>query len=155
MRRDVVGLAVWIALCFAAAGLGSIATALGLDGWYRDLAKPAWTPPGWLFAPVWTVLYLLMAVAAWRVWLRVGLRSAAVGLFLAQLALNVGWSWLFFGLRQPGWAVAEITLLWLGILATVLAFWRTDRLAAAMLWPYLAWVSFASILNVAIWRMNR
>jgi tryptophan-rich sensory protein len=96
-----------------------------------------------------------MAVAAWRVWLRVGLRSVAVGLFLAQLALNVGWSWLFFGLRQPGWAVAEITLLWLGILATVLAFWWTDRLAAAMLWPYLAWVSFASILNVAIWRMNR
>jgi len=96
-----------------------------------------------------------MAVAAWRVWLRARLGSVAVGLFLAQLALNVGWSWLFFGFRQPGWAVAEITLLWLSILATVLAFWSTDRLAAAMLWPYLAWVSFASILNVAIWRMNQ
>ena len=153
--RSIVGLVVWIAVCLAAGGLGSIPTASAVGSWFRDLAKPSWMPPAWLFAPAWTTLYLLMAVAAWRVWSSVGLGSVPVRLFLAQLALNAGWSWLFFGLRQPGWAFAEITVLWLGILMTTIEFWKTDRLAAALLWPYLAWVSFASVLNFTIWRMNR
>ena len=154
MLRSLIGLVLWVAACFAVAGLGSIPTAPAVEGWYRNLPKPSWTPPAGLFAPVWTALYLLMAVAAWRIWVRAGLGSPAVRLFLAQLALNAGWSWIFFGLRRPGWAAAEIVALWLCLLATTIAFWNEDRLASALLWPYLAWVSFASALNFAIWRMN-
>jgi translocator protein len=154
MLRSITGLVLWVAACFAVAGLGSIPAAAAVEGWYRNLAKPSWTPPAGLFAPVWTALYLLMAVAAWRVWARAGFGSAAIRLFLAQLALNAGWSWVFFGLRRPGWAFAEIVALWLCLLATTVAFWNADRLAAALLWPYLAWVSFAQALNFAIWRMN-
>ena len=150
MLRPIIGLVLWVAVCSAAAGLGSIPTAPAIEGWYGDLAKPSWTPPAWLFAPVWTALYLLMAVAAWRVWARAGLGSPAVRLFLTQLALNAGWSWIFFGWRRSGWAFAEIAALWICLLATTVAFWKEDRPAGALLWPYLAWVSFASALNFAI-----
>lgn len=155
-RRPWLGLAGWVLLCFAAAGLGSVATAHSIPGWYDGLAKPSWTPPAWLFGPVWTVLYLAMAVAAWLVWRPggFGARRTALGLFLVQLALNVAWSALFFGLRRPDLGLADIGLLWVAIVFTLLAFRRSSRLAGWLFVPYLLWVSFASALNFAIWRMN-
>jgi tryptophan-rich sensory protein len=159
-----------ILLCFVAAALGSLATAPAIDGWYRTLSKPEWTPPGAVFGPVWTTLYLTMAIAAWLIW-RTGIerreRSApaldrskvsvrcALALFALQLALNVSWSWIFFGMRSPGWAAIEIAALWLAIAATTIAFFSRSRLAGWLMTPYLAWVTFAAALNVAIWLMNR
>jgi tryptophan-rich sensory protein len=146
-------LAGFIVLCFAAASIGGLATGRSVDTWYRDLAKPSWTPPGWVFGPVWTLLYLAMAVAAWRVWENQGLKWP-LALFGTQLAFNAAWSWLFFGLRMPGAACINVILLWVGILATTIVFWRVDVAAGIIFVPYLLWVTFASILNVAIWRMN-
>ena len=128
------------------------------SSWYKKLHKPAWQPPGNAFAPVWTILYLLMAVAAWRVWRKRDEEPAAVNAALTlwggQLALNALWSQLFFGTRQPKLAFAEILALWAAIAATASAFWKIDRAASALLWPYLAWVSFAGALNAAIARRN-
>jgi len=154
--RQILGLIVSIVLCFGAAGLGGLVTDPQIPAWYAQLAKPAWTPPNLLFGPVWTALYLCMAVAAWLVWRQGGLAAAKVplGLFAVQLALNALWPLLFFGLRQPGIAAVEIVLLWAAILATVVAFWNRSRSAALLLIPYLAWVTFAVFLNYAIWRMN-
>ena len=145
----------WLAVTFAAAALGAIASA-DAGEFYARLARPAWAPPGWLFAPVWTVLYALMAVAAWLVW-RVGgwrLQGGALVLFLAQLAVNALWTWLFFAWRLGGAAFAEILLLWILVAATVVAFWRVRALAGALLVPYLAWVSYACALSFAVWRLN-
>lgn len=124
--------------------------------WYAGLAKPAWNPPNWLFGPVWTVLYILMAVAAWLVWRRQGLAGAALPLlvFVVQLVLNAMWSWLFFGLQRPGVALAEILVLWVAILVTILLFFRVRSVAGILLIPYLLWVSFAAVLNFTIWRLN-
>ena len=125
--------------------------------WYAGLQKPSWNPPNWIFGPVWTALYTTMAIAAWLVWKRGGFASqrVALSLFLAQLLLNALWSPLFFGLRQPALAFADIVLLWLALLGTVAAFWKARPIAGALLVPYLAWVTFASALNFAIWRINR
>jgi translocator protein len=152
-RKTIVGLFGWLLLCFAASAVG----ALFMPGeWYAALNKPDWNPPGWIFGPVWTMLYVMMAVAAWLVWQRGGfaVQRRPLGLFLVQLALNMLWTLLFFGLRQPGVAFAEILLLWLVILATLLAFRSVSRAAAWLLAPYLAWVSFAAVLNGVIWRLN-
>lgn len=146
-----VGLVGWLALCFGAAALGA---RFRPGPWYVSLRKPAWNPPAWLFAPVWTSLYALMAVAAWLVWRQVGV-APELGLFLVQLTLNAAWTWLFFGLRRPGLALAEIAVLWLALAVTVLAFWRVLPLAGLLLLPYLAWVTFAGALNVALWRLNQ
>jgi translocator protein len=121
--------------------------------WYRSLAKPAWTPPSWLFGPAWTFLYLSMAVAAWGVWRRAGW-AAPHRWWLAQLILNAAWTPLFFGLQQPGWAFAEIVLLWLAVAVTLAKFMGTVRWAGWLMGPYLAWLTFAAALNFAIWRMN-
>ena len=121
--------------------------------WYAALSKPSWTPPPWVFGPVWTTLYAAMGVAAWRVWRRDGW-SVGVGLFLAQLAVNAAWSPVFFGWQQLGAALAVILVLAALIALTVRAFWRSDRLAGALLVPYLAWASFAACLNAALWRLN-
>ena len=145
-------LAAWLTASFAAAALGAVATRQAPE-FYAQLARPDWAPPGWLFGPVWTLLYAMMAVAAWRVWRKAGF-GTALYLFLAQLALNALWSWLFFAWRLGGAAFGEILLLWLLIAATVAAFFRIDRLAAALLVPYLAWVSFACALTYAVWRAN-
>lgn len=152
-RRPWVGLAAWLALCYAAALLAGQFPA---DEWYGALAKPAWTPPGWIFAPVWTVLYGTMAAAAWLVWKARGLSGAprALGLFGAQLAFNVAWSWLFFGLHRPGLALLDLAALWVAILAILVTFWRIRRLAGVLLVPYWAWVTFAGALNLEIWRLN-
>jgi tryptophan-rich sensory protein len=151
--RDVFGLIAFVVLCFGVAALGGMATRPAIPAWYAALRKPSWTPPNWVFGPVWTILYALMAVAGWRVW-REGRSRVAALTFLLQLALNGVWSWLFFGLRRPDLGLLGITLLWLAILATMIAFWRVSRKACVLLVPYLAWVSFAAALNAAIWRMN-
>jgi tryptophan-rich sensory protein len=155
-RHQVAGLLVWIALCFAAAGLGGWVTTPNIPSWYAQLAKPAWTPPSWVFGPVWGCLYLMMAISAWLVWRQNGIAAARlpIGLFASQLALNSAWSVLFFGLHSPGAAFLDIVLLWAAILATIAAFWHWSCLASLLLLPYLAWVSFAVALNLAIWRMN-
>lgn len=156
MTRSAIGLVVFLAICLLTAQLGSKLTRPSIGNWYADLAKPTWTPPNWLFAPVWTTLYVMMAVAAWLVWRDHGLQTAsfAMALFAVQLALNLGWSALFFHLRQPGAAFAEIVLLWLLILLTILAFSKLSNTAAWLMTPYLVWVAFAAALNFAIWRMN-
>lgn len=156
MRRDWVVLAVFIVVCFGAAGLGSWFTTPSLDSWYAELRKPAWNPPSWIFAPVWSALYLLMAIAAWLVWRRAGFTSGgrALALFAVQLVLNVAWSALFFGMHNPGAAFIDIVLLWLAIAATISAFRQFTPAAAWMLAPYLAWVTFAGALNFTIWRLN-
>jgi tryptophan-rich sensory protein len=151
-----IGLAVFIVVCLGAGGLGAIATTPEIDGWYRTLAKPAWNPPDGVFGPVWTTLFILMAVGAWLVWQRKGFKAAAMPmtLFGAQLLLNVTWSWIFFGMHQPGWAFVEIVILWLAIVATTVAFFRYSKISGWLLVPYLGWVSFAAVLNAAIWRLN-
>ncbi len=153
---QAIGLAGFLAVCFGAAALGGIATGPEIDGWYRTLEKPSWQPPPWVFGPVWSVLYLLMAVAAWLVWRRSGFRDAAVplSLFAVQLILNVAWSWIFFRLEMPGWAWLELVVLWLAIVVTTWAFFRRTSAAGGLMLPYLAWVTFAGALNFAIWRLN-
>jgi tryptophan-rich sensory protein len=146
----------FVVVCFAAAAIGSVWTSSSLETWYPALVKPGFNPPNWIFGPVWTVLYVMMAVAAWLVWQRGAPPPGPMVWipFFTQLTLNTAWSGIFFGLRQPGWAAAEIALLWLAIAATILAFRVRSRTAAWLLVPYLAWVSFASLLNVTIWRLN-
>ena len=151
--KTVLGLIGWLLLCFAAASLGAVF----MPGeWYAALHKPAWNPPGWSFGPVWSALYSMMAVVAWLVWQRGGFATQRrpLALFLAQLVLNAAWTPLFFGLHRPGVAFAEIILLWLAIAATLMAFLPVSRAAAWLLVPYLAWVSFAAVLNGTLWRLN-
>lgn len=151
--RLVAGLVVSLLLCLGAGWLGS---RFQPGEWYSRLAKPSWTPPNWLFGPVWSALYVAMAVAAWLVWKQAGLRGGAgpLAVFAVQLILNAAWSWLFFGLHRPGFAFAEIVLLWLAILATLVLFWRRNTLAGALMLPYLAWVTYAASLNFGLWRLN-
>lgn len=145
-----------VVICFGAAGLGAAATTSSVTSWYRTILKPTWTPPDWIFGPVWTVLYLLMAVSAWLVWQsgRGTNCRRALTWFGVQLGLNSLWSVLFFGLHRPGWAFAEILLLWLAIAATAFEFRPHSVIAAWLLAPYLAWSSFAAGLNCVIWQMN-
>ena len=150
-----LALGLFFLACFLAAGLGSLFTMGSLGSWYAGLAKPSWNPPSWLFGPVWTALYAMMAVAGWLVWRRGGSQSRiALRWFAIQLALNVGWSAVFFGLQLPGLAFIEILALWVAIAATLVTSWKVSRAAGILLAPYLLWVSFASILNFAIWRLN-
>lgn len=152
-RTSAIGLVLWVLASLAAAWIGS----RFMPGeWYASLAKPSWNPPSSVFGPVWTILYLLMGVAAWMVWREAGFSGArrALTLFIVQLVLNALWSYLFFGLQQPMVAFIEIIVLWCAILATILAFWPVSRTAGALLIPYLCWVSFASALNYQLWRLN-
>mgnify|MGYP000953551091 CR=1 FL=1 len=149
----LLALAGWVLLCFAAAAMGG----WFMPGeWYAKLNKPSWNPPAWVFGPVWTALYLMMAVAAWIVWRQGGWakQRRPLRIFLVQLALNALWTPLFFGLQRPGLAFAEIVLLWLAIGATLAAFRPVSRTAAWLLVPYLAWVTFAAVLNFTLWRLN-
>jgi benzodiazapine receptor len=151
--RNGLALAGFVVLCLAVGGLGGWATAQSVAEWYPTLAKPSWTPPPWLFAPVWTVLYILMGVAAWLVW-KAGNAKGAMLLFGAQLLLNLAWSFLFFGARSPGLALIDIAALWLAIAAMIFAYAFRSRLAAYLTVPYLAWVSFAMALNAAVFMLN-
>ena len=151
----VGALLVCIAVTTAAAAGAAYASRTSAE-FYALLDKPIWAPPAWLFGPVWSVLYLLMAVAAWRVWRARGFEPArrALALYTLQLVFNALWTWLFFVWRDGPWATAEVLTLWASIAATMLAFKRIDRLAAGMLVPYLAWVSFASALTISVWQRN-
>lgn len=154
--RQFVGLVLLMALTFAAAGLGSLATALNFDWYATQVEKPAWTPPGWIFVPAWAVLFVGMSVAAWLVWRKGGVEASrpALGLYLGQLALGAVWFWMFFGLHRPGWAFGEILVLLVAVAATTDAFWQDSAAAGALMLPYLAWLSFAATLNWSIWRLN-
>ena len=145
----------WLGLTFAASAVGAIAS-VNASEFYGQLQQPSWAPPPWLFGPVWTLLYALMAIAAWLVWRAHGFRanSLPLGLFLVQLSLNALWSWLFFTWRLGGLAFSEILLLWLLILATAITFWRVRPIAGVLLVPYLCWVTFAGVLNFTLWRLN-
>jgi benzodiazapine receptor len=155
VSSQVLGLAVALALTFLAAAAGGIAS-VDASSFYAQLAKPSWAPPGWLFGPVWSVLYTLMAIAAWWVWRAVGFQRAKVALllFAAQLVANALWSWLFFAWRFGALAAADVLALWALVAATLVAFWRIHRLAAVLLVPYLAWVGFAAALTLALWHAN-
>jgi benzodiazapine receptor len=155
MQRQIVGLVGWLLLCFAAAAIGAIASA-DAGTFYLQLSRPDWAPPSWLFAPVWTVLYALLGVSAWLVWRAHGFREhpAALVLFLLQLAANALWTWIFFRWHQGALAFAEILLLWILIVLTVASFWRIHRLAGVILFPYLAWVTFAAALTFSTWQLN-
>jgi tryptophan-rich sensory protein len=154
--NQALGFLAWFSLCLAASGIGGLASA-NAGSFYAELVRPTWAPPGWLFGPVWSVLFLAMAVAAWLVW-RVPQaskpRSVALRLFVIQLVANALWSWLFFAWRLGGVAFAEVLVLWLLIASTLLAFWRVRPVAALLLVPYLAWVSFAAALNYSLWQLN-
>lgn len=154
--KNALALILLLALCFAVAGLGGYWTSSSVGDWYQTLRRPSWTPPDWLFGPVWTLLYAMMAVAAWLIWLRRAETGSttALTLFAIQLALNLAWSGLFFALKNPAAGFADIILLWLAILATMIAFWRLSTPAGLLLLPYLLWVSYATALNFALWRMN-
>lgn len=154
-RQQFTGLIGWFIVSFAVSAVGAIAS-IEARSFYAGLEQPDWAPPGWLFGPVWTLLFALMAIAAWLVWRNGGFRTnrIALSLFLTQLAFNALWSWLFFAWRLGGPAFADILLLWVLILATLVAFWRAERLAGILLLPYLLWVSFAAFLNYAVWQLN-
>ena len=151
-----IWLLTWLALCFAVAGVSGSWTASEIPGWYRTLTRPSISPPSWLFGPVWTLLYAMMAIAAWQVSQTAPstLRTWAIGLFLTQLALNFAWSFLFFRCHAIGAALAEVIVLWLAIGATTLVFGRVMPSAAGLMVPYWAWVTFAAVLNAAFWRLN-
>ncbi len=153
---DLLGLGAFVALCLAILALGGWVTASSVSTWYLTLQKPVFNPPDWMFAPVWTLLYLMIALAGWRVWRSRGLAGARAGMaaYAAQLALNLAWSFLFFGGRMIGIALAEILLLLGAIGVNAVLFWRIDRLAGWLLAPYAAWVAFACMLNFALWRLN-
>ena len=149
-------LACILLLCLGVGALGGRSTASQIPTWYQSLNRPAIAPPNWLFAPVWSLLYCLMAVAVWRIFLLPPspARTLAITLFFLQLALNALWSPLFFTLHQIGFAFAELCLLWLAIVAATFVYSRIDSLAAALMLPYVAWVSFAGVLNFFYWRLN-
>ena len=151
----VLGFLAWLVTVVLAAGLATLAS-VDAERFYGQLAKPDWAPGSGIFAPVWTVLYLLMAVAAWLVWRARGFAGApvALGLFLVQLALNALWSWLFFAWREGGAALADIVILTVLVAVVTVAFWRIRPLAGALLAPYLAWLVYAAALNYRVWQLN-
>lgn len=155
LSTQMLGLAGWLVLSFVAAGIGAIAS-VNAGEFYQQLARPEWAPPAWLFGPVWSVLYLLMGIAAWMVWRERGFRQArsALLLFLVQLAANALWTWLYFAWQLGALAFIEILILSALIVATIIAFWRVRPLAGALLLPYLAWVKFAAALSFATWQRN-
>lgn len=146
-----------VILCVSVGALGSIVTAPEIQGWYSHLLKPSWNPPNWLFAPVWTALYILMGIALsliWKAGANNDVKQWAVLVFAVQLALNFLWSYIFFHEHLPGWAFVEIVVLWLLILCCIIAVARINRVAAWLLVPYISWVSFAAVLNYAVWKLN-
>ena len=154
-QKRILGLLVWLGVTFATAAVGAAAS-IQAKSFYAGLVRPDWAPPAWLFGPVWTGLYLLMGIAAWLVWRERGFLAAALplGLFLTQLVANGLWSWLFFVWKLGALAFAEVLMLWLLIAGTVVAFRRVSPLAAGLLLPYLAWVTFASALTYSVWQRN-
>lgn len=153
MRSQVLGLLAWLAVVFAAAGLGAIAS-IDAQAFYGQLHRPSWSPPASVFGPVWSALYALMGIAVWLVWRESEARQRALRLFVGQLAANALWSWLFFAWHQGALAFIDVLLLLVLIAATIVSFWRLNRVAAVLLVPYILWVGFASVLTWAVWRGN-
>jgi benzodiazapine receptor len=156
-RTDFIKLAASLGACYLAAFIGSIFTTPNVPTWYASLAKPAFAPPDWVFGPVWTALFTMMGISAYLVWREVPTdprAKAALAVFILQLAANVSWSAAFFGLRSPLAGLVVIALLWALIALTIQKFRAISRTAGALLLPYLIWVSFAAVLNCAIWRLN-
>jgi len=156
--KTFVKMACSVSICLLTGFVGSFLTMDSVKTWYAELSKPSFNPPDWAFGVVWPILYVMMGVAAFLVWRkRTGSRQVriALGLFLAQLALNGIWTPIFFGLHMMGLALVEIIVLWLAILATIIAFWRISKTAACLLIPYILWVSFAIALNAGLWHLNR
>jgi len=153
--RDLLALAAFLVLSFVTAGVGAVASVSAKD-FYGQLVQPSWAPPGWLFGPVWTTLFILMAVAAWLIWRRRADTRVrpALTVYGVQLAFNALWTWLFFAWQQGDWALVEIALLWSLIAITINRFWAIHRVAALLLLPYLAWVSFAAALNFSLLQLN-
>ena len=154
--RDLLSLFAFIILCLAVSAGGGAITATSVDTWYQALEKPPFNPPNWVFAPVWTALYILMGIAAWRVW---RLRSfeatlKAFAVFGVQLCLNLAWSFLFFGLQRTDLALVEIVILFCAIITNTIMFWRIERLAGLLFVPYVAWVTYATMLNASLWLLN-
>ena len=153
LSSQLFGLLGWLLAAFAAGALGFVAS-VDAASFYAQLSKPSWAPPASVFGPVWSALYACMGVAGWLVWRSPGSKRLALALFGAQLAANALWSWLFFAWHRGGAAAVEVLVLLALIVATVMVFWRTSRLAALLLMPYLLWVSFASVLTWTVWRSN-
>ena len=149
-------LILFLALSVVAVSLGGYLTSISVNDWYPTLTKPSWNPPNWVFGPVWTTLYVMMAVAAWRVWLKQPHPGVPSGIlaYLIQLALNTSWSGMFFALQNPMLGFVNIFLLWVAILWTIERFWWTSRVAAILMIPYVLWVTYAMALNFTIWRLN-
>ena len=154
--RDILVLAGLGIVCLGVGAIGGAITSLSVDTWYADLQKPPFNPPDWVFAPVWTILYVMMSVAAWRAWRRAGIKGGETAflVFGYQLVLNLAWSVLFFGLKEVGLALIDIIILLVLIAFNTLLFWRIDRLAGALFLPYLAWVAFATVLHAVLWWLN-
>jgi len=154
--KQILGLVASLAIVFCVAWIGGSFTNMSVSDWYPTLNKPLWTPSGSTIGLVWTILYSIMATAAWTVWLSGGLieQRRPLGIYAIQLFLNAGWSFLFFGLRSPGLALVEIVVLWIAILVTLISFWRVSLTAGVLMIPYLVWVGFAAVLNLIIWRLN-
>jgi translocator protein len=154
---QALALVLWLTLAFITAAVGAIASVTAAS-FYGELVRPSWAPPAWLFGPMWSTLYTLMGVAAWLVWREGRIRGIAtknaLTLFIVQLAVNALWSWLFFAWRQGASSFAEIIVLWVMILATLVSFWRINRVAGLLLLPYLAWVTLATALTFSVWQAN-
>lgn len=155
IQAQLLGLLGWVAATSVFGAVGGLASAND-TGFYGSLVQPAWAPPAWLFGPVWSTLYLAMSVSAWLIWRRHGFSSAkpALTLFFVQLSFNALWTWLFFFWHAGGAALAELIVLWILIALTIGMFWKLHRVAAALMIPYLLWVSFAGVLNYSLWRLN-
>ena len=156
-RSSLMALVFWVGLCVLVGLISGLMTRTEISGWYASLKKPSFNPPNWIFGPVWTVLYILMGVAAWMIWMPAGIAIANLcsGWFAIQLGLNFLWSLIFFRWHAIAGALGEISFLWLAILATMVLFWELHPLAGWLMVPYLAWVSFATALNLGILRLNR
>ncbi|MEM8660732.1 MAG: TspO/MBR family protein [Pseudomonadota bacterium] len=153
--KQFASLVLWFIVCFAASAIGALAS-VQARSFYQQLTQPAWAPPGWVFGPVWTVLFAFMAIAVWLVWRNGGFQSnrTALTVFFIQLGFNALWSWLFFAWNFGMMAFIEVLILWLFILTTLVLFWRKSKLAGALFMPYLMWVSFAAALNYSLWQLN-
>jgi len=154
--RDIAGLVVFLALCLVISAIGGTFTATSVGGWYQTLEKPVFKPPDRVFAPVWTALYALLAIAGWRLWRRAGFerRGRALTLFALQRGLNLIWSFLFFGLQKIDLALVEIVILLFAIIVNTAMFWRIDRWAGALFVPCVLWVAYATALNTSLWLLN-
>lgn len=156
MAIDILKLILSIILCELAGIIGSLFNIRSIPNWYKKLKKPGFNPPNWIFGPVWTILFLLMGISLYLVWnTGISLLSFPMIIFFLQLILNIIWSGIFFGLKKPFFAFLEIILLWFFILATIISFFTISPIASYLLIPYILWVSFASLLNFYIWRLNR